>query len=151
MALGKRQDLHSFVFLLYGYLNLTDKHGRPPGGWLWPDLNHKILLHQGPFTNHVYSNLGRELPKSPGQSLVRIFYTSDTSSEACQMNGHRILLLNLLNRHQRFDFDASRLTLKDTDQSQSFHIYHPIICRGSCIGCSHIGQISLFVLVDGYI
>ena len=32
MALGKRQDLHSFFYSSYGYLNLTDKHGRPPGG-----------------------------------------------------------------------------------------------------------------------
>ena len=41
--------------------------------------------------------------------LVRIFYSSDTSSEACQMNRRRILLINLLNRHQRFDSDAFRL------------------------------------------
>ena len=31
------------------------------------------------------------------------------------MNRRRILLINLLNRHQRFDSDACRLTLKDTD------------------------------------
>ena len=49
--------------------------------------------------------------------MVRIFYSSDTSSEARQMNRRRILLMNLLNRHQRFDSDASRLTLKDMDQS----------------------------------
>ena len=32
------------------------------------------------------------------------------------MNRRRILLMNLLNRHQRFDSDARHLTLKDTDQ-----------------------------------
>ena len=48
--------------------------------------------------------------------MVRIFYSSDTSSEARQMNQCRILLINLLNRHQRFDSDARCLTLKDTDQ-----------------------------------
>ena len=31
------------------------------------------------------------------------------------MNRRQILLINLLNRHQRFDSDARRLTLKDTD------------------------------------
>ena len=47
--------------------------------------------------------------------MVRIFYSSDTSSEARQMNRRQILLINLLNRRQRFDSDARRLTLKDTD------------------------------------
>ena len=32
------------------------------------------------------------------------------------MNRRQILLINLLNRRQRFDSDARRLTLKDTDQ-----------------------------------
>ena len=32
------------------------------------------------------------------------------------MNGRRILQINLLNRRQRFDSDARRLMLKDTDQ-----------------------------------
>ena len=31
------------------------------------------------------------------------------------MNQCRIILINLLNRHHRFDSDARRLTLKDTD------------------------------------
>lgn len=44
--------------------------------------------------------------------MGRIFYLSDTSSEARQINRRRILL----NRRQRFDSDTSRLTLKDTDQ-----------------------------------
>ena len=50
-----------------------------------------------------------------GESLVSIFNSSDTSSEARQMNRRRILLINLLNRCQRFDSDAHHLTLKDTD------------------------------------
>ena len=53
-------------------------------------------------------------------SMVRIFYMSDTSSETRQMNWRRILLMNLLNRRQRFDSDARRLTLKDTDQWVEF-------------------------------
>ena len=48
--------------------------------------------------------------------MVRIFYSSDTSSEARQMNRRQILLMNLLNRRQRFNSDACRLTLKDMDQ-----------------------------------
>ena len=55
--------------------------------------------------------------------LVRIFYLSDTSSEARQMNWRRILLINLLNRHQRFNSDACHLTLKDTDQYQMCFFY----------------------------
>ena len=51
--------------------------------------------------------------------MVRIFYSSDTSSEVRQMNRRRILLMNLLNKRQRFDSDARRLTLKDTDQCWS--------------------------------
>ena len=47
--------------------------------------------------------------------MVCIFYLSDTSSEARQMNWRRILLINLLNRRQKFESDARRLTLKDTD------------------------------------
>ena len=47
--------------------------------------------------------------------MVRIFYLSDTSSEARQMNWRRILLMNLLNRRQRFNSDESCLTLKDTN------------------------------------
>ena len=48
-------------------------------------------------------------------TMVCIFYMSDTLSEARQMNQRQILLINLLNRCQRFDSDARRLTLKDTD------------------------------------
>ena len=51
-------------------------------------------------------------------SCIIIFYSSDTSSrwsEACQMNWRRILLMNLLNRRQRFNSDESCLTLKDTN------------------------------------
>ena len=47
--------------------------------------------------------------------MVRIFYMSDTSSEARQMNRRQILLMNLLNRHQRFNSDACCLALKDMD------------------------------------
>ena len=36
------------------------------------------------------------------------------------MNRRQILLINLPNRHQRFDSDARRLTLKDTDQWVEF-------------------------------
>ena len=72
--------------------------------------NREALLKQAVATTIILG--GKRL------LLVRIFYSSDTSSEARQMNRRQILLINLLNRRQRFDSDARRLTLKDTDQNQ---------------------------------
>ena len=48
-------------------------------------------------------------------TMVCIFYMSDTLSEARQMNCCQVLLLDLLSGWRRFDSDAYRLTLKDTD------------------------------------
>ena len=65
--------------------------------------------------------------------MVRIFYSSDTSSEARQMNRRQILLINLLNRRQRFDSDARRLTLKDTDQCIDNCIFLGLYFEGNYI------------------
>ena len=72
----------------------------------------------------VNQNLGE------GESLVSIFNSSDTSSEACQMNRRRILLI-LLNRCQRFDSDAHHLTLKDTDQKLYSNYFEKVTKVGS--------------------
>ena len=58
----------------------------------------------------IYQNINQKNPL-----LVSIFYSSDTSSEVREMNWRRILLINLLNRRQRFNSNTCRLTLKDKD------------------------------------
>ena len=51
------------------------------------------------------------------------------------MNWRRILLMNLCNRCQRFDSDARRLTLKDTDH---YHFKNKIC----------VNQGSIYLVVD---
>ena len=52
------------------------------------------------------------------------------------MNWRRILLMNLLNRRQKFDSDACHLMLKDTDQcyyQRIFPVISQLSAKGMCV------------------